>query len=76
MWTFCLESFLEEVTFDVDPEGMKVKVHTDGKWVGKLPLQRSQQEGKYQVDEVIAVYPLYCSGSSSGIFLLGQLEQS
>lgn len=49
----------------------------------RLPMHRVQQEGKYQCvqggrcieSDVMGVYPLYCPRYSSGVFLLGHLEQ-
>lgn len=79
------EDFLEEVIFDVDPEGwIAVKAHIGDKWMERGFLcKRSHHEGKYQgiqggkcvENDVMDVYPLYYPGCSSGNFLLGHLEQ-
>lgn len=82
------EDFLEEVTFDVDPEGwIAVKVHTGDKWMERGFLcKKNHHEGKYQgiqgwrcvENDVMDVYPLYypdCSSVTScwAIWSKGQL---
>ena len=63
---------------------MEVQVSTEGEVDGKkISLQGRLHGGRYQgiqgdrcVEiDVMGVYPLYCPGCSSGIFLLSQLDQ-